>query len=379
MRMFTKKTARIRDKARKVAAAASEKAEKIDHDDYFPPELWDRLWESGYMTMGVPKEYGGGWNLTESVVVVEELARGCGAAGLNVLLQVLAAAAISGFASEDQAKELFRKIVDERQVCAFALSEPEPAPDSSGTISTARKSKSGYVLSGRKTFVSGAREADLVIVIAATNAKARLKKALSAFVIPAGTTGMLPATELSRQGLRGVPAVDLVFEGCKVDSSALLGRAGQGYEVARRATIAALPLAAALSCGLLVESVNQVVELARSRDPQSSPLSEFQSIELVLADMAAGLDAAVAMTWAAAGAVDAGSKEAEKMARQAKWTATEAAIKGTDAAAGLFGIRGAVQGTLLERLGRDARANKLVLGPNHLHRIEVARKMIRQK
>ncbi len=380
MRMFTKKTARIRDKAKKVSRQIGERAIEIDREDYFPADLWGLLWESGYMTLRIPKEYGGGgWSLTEAVVVVEELARGCGAAALNVLLQSLAATAIAEFANEQRKKELLGKIVDERQVCAFALSEPEPGPDSPARISTARKTKSGYELSGRKTFVSGAREADMVIVIAATNIKAGLKKALSAFIVPAGTTGMLPASELSRQGLRGVPATDLVFEGCKLDAGSLLGRAGQGYEVSRRSTVAALPLAAALSCGLLIEAVNQVVEMARTRDPEASPLSEFRAIELTLADMAAGLDAAVAMTWAAAGVVESGSEEAERMCRQAKWTATEEAIKRIDDAAGLFGISAAVQGTVLERLSRDARANKLVLGPNHLHKIEAARKMVRKK
>jgi len=380
MRMFTKKTARIRDKARKVAQKLAKRADEIDREDYFPPDLWDLLWESGYMTMRAPKEYGGGgWPLTESVVAVEELARGSGAASLNVILQCLSGTAIAEFADPDTAQSLFKKIIDERQVCAFALSEPEAGPDSAARISTAKKVKSGYVISGRKTFVSGAREADMVIVIAATSPKSGLKRALSAFIVPSGTTGMLPGRELSRQGLRGVPAVDLVLEGCSVDASSILGRPGQGYQVAQKAMCTALPLAAALSCGLMIEAVNQVVEMARNRDPQGSPLSEFQAIELTLAEMAANLDAAVAMTWAAAGAVEAGAEEADRMARQAKWTATEAAIKAIDDTAGLFGIGGAVQGTVLERLGRDARANKLVLGPNHLHKIEAARKLIRKK
>ena len=378
MRMFTKKMARVRDRARKVAAAFREAAGEIDREDRIPPELVDRLWSSGLMTLRVPKQFGGAEaSLFEAALAVEELSRGCAAAGLLVLLETLGVAALREAATERQARDLFGKVVDQRAGLAFALSEPLSDEDPSSRVTTARKQGREHLIRGKKTFVSGAREADLVIVFAMTSPRARLKKGLSAFALPAGTAGMLPGPELSRSGLRGVPAVELVFEGARAGAAHRLGRAGQGYQIAQRALLTAAPLAAAMACGLLGEALEQALSFARKRGRTGSPLSEFQAVELALAEVSAGLDMSQAMTWAAAGALEENSAHAERLAREAKWMATEAAVNGIDAIGRLFGVEAALKGSSLDRLSRDARAAQVLLGPNHLHRIEVARKLLK--
>jgi alkylation response protein AidB-like acyl-CoA dehydrogenase len=378
--MYTKKIAKLRDKAKKAADELRAHAGKVDEERAFPASHLELLWESGFMTLRVPRDHGGeGVTLPETAVVVEELARGSGAASLMVVLQSLSVTAIREFANQRQSGQWFDKIVNRRYVLSFALSEPEPEPDEKPVVTRARKQKSEYIIRGKKTLVSGAREADLVVVFAVTSPKARLKKALSAFVVEAGTTGMLPGRELDKAGLRGVPAVELLFEGCKAPAGSRLGRAGQGYAVAQKAIITAAPLCAALCCGLLAEALDHTLSLVRSRDPASGPLSEIQPIELALAEMAAGLDTSQAMTWAAAGAVEEGAPSAERLSRESKWVAAEAAVKGIDLAASMSGTQASLQGSRLERLSRDARAAQLMLGPNHIHRIEVARKLISGK
>jgi alkylation response protein AidB-like acyl-CoA dehydrogenase len=375
--MFTKKVARLRDRAREAAKVLRREAGKIDEEDLFPPALLDLLWESGMMTLWAPRELGGeSAGLPEMAVAVEELARGCGAAGLAVLLQVLGLAALVAGSKPEQTKERIARIVDRRLTCAFALSEPEPLPGEKAKMTTARKIKSEFHISGKKTFVSGGREADLAIVFAVTKPKAGLKSALTAFLVPAGTPGMLPGREMPRAGLRGLPAVELWFEGCRVKSDSLLGKTGQGYAIAQKAMITAAPLAAALACGLLMEAIDYTLAMVRERDPKASPLSEFQPLELTLADMAAAMDSSLALTWVAAGEVQDGIPDGERLAREAKWLATEAAANAIESAARLFGVEGSLKGSVLERLARDAHACQIVLGPNHIHRIEVARKLI---
>jgi alkylation response protein AidB-like acyl-CoA dehydrogenase len=378
--MFSRKTAKLRDKARAVAEKLRDGADKVDEEGSFPAAHLDLLWEAGFMGLLVPRELGGaGATLPEAVVVIEELARASGSAALIVLLQALAAVAIRDAGSEKLSREWLAKIAERRLILSFALSEPEPAPGEKSRPTTARKLKGDYIISGRKTFVSGAREADLALVFAVTSPKARLKKALSAFIVPAGTTGMMPGAESPKPGLRGVPAVELVFSACRVPARQRLGAAGQGYAIARCSMIAACPLAAALSCGLLAEALEHVIALTRRRGPNASPLSEFQPLELSLADLMAGLDSSLALTWAAAGAVEEKSAGAERLAREAKWMATEAAASGIDAALSMLGIGSSLRGSYLERLSRDARGARLILGPNHIHKIEVARKLISGK
>jgi acyl-CoA dehydrogenase len=170
--------------------------------------------------------------------------------------------------------------------------------------------------------------------------------------------------------------MELAFEGCRVPGTALLGRSGQGYAIAQRALAACAPLAAALSAGLLAEALDYTLFLARGRRAGNSGLSEFQPLELALAEVMSRLDASLALIWAAAGAVDEALPAAERLARESKWVCTEAAVEGIDALARLTGLEAAIKGAPLERLSRDARAAQLLLGPNHAHRLEVARKML---
>jgi alkylation response protein AidB-like acyl-CoA dehydrogenase len=188
---------------------------------------------------------------------------------------------------------------------------------------------------------------------------------------------MRPGRELTRAGLRGVPAVELEFNGCRVPKKAMLGPAGQGHALAQAAVIATAPLAASLSCGLLAEAMDYVLALLRARGPGERPLAEFQPLDLTLADVMARLDSSLAMAWAAAGAIDEGLPAAERLSREAKWIASESAVLGIDAFTRLLGIEASLKNAPLERLSRDARAAQLLLGPNHLHRLEVARKLTR--
>ncbi len=380
MRMYTKKMARVRDRAKHTADQLRKNAMQIDEDDLFPPSMLEKLWDNGYMTMTIPKEYGGqGMSLPESVIVVECLAKGSGTAALHVVLQALAVSAIHDFASQKKKKDWLEEIVDKRYALAFALSEPSPKEGAKPTVTTARKNKSDILIRGKKTFISGAREADLVVVFAVTNMKASLKKALTAFVVPAGTTGMLPGKEMPRSGLRGAPAVDLVFEGCRVKAANRLGAQGNGHAVAQKSILNTLPLVSALACGLLEEAISEILRNVRQGGAGQSALSDFQPIELCLSDMSSGLDSARAMAWFAASALSQGQPESERLARESKWTATEAAVKGIDLASQMMGISGSVKGSVLERLSRDARSLQLVLGANHIHRTEVARKLIKGK
>ena len=377
MRNYTRRMAGLRDRARAAASEFRREAERIDREDQFPPALLELLWESGFLSLVAPRAAGGlGAGLVEASVVVEELSRGSGAAGLLTLLQALGMTAVMESGENKRADELLARLVERREVCAFALSEPEPAAGEKQRVTSARKVRSEYLLTGRKTFVSGVRDADLIIVFAVTGPKLPLKKALSAFAVPTGTTGLLPGRELPKAGLRGVPAAELTLENVRLGAAARIGKQGEGYGLARRSIVRCLPLVAALSAGILREALDQMVERARSRVEAPSVFSEFRAVELVLAEMAAGLDVARAMFWSAAGALEEEAPEAERLAREAKWLATEAAVSGVDQAVGLVGVEGAIRGSRLERLSRDARAAQIILGPNHLHRLEAARKLL---
>lgn len=377
MRNYTKRMAVLRDRARRVAEEFRRQADLIDREDMIPPELLGLLWDCGFLSLVAPRSLGGqGAGAVEAAIVVEELAAGSGAAGLLTLLQALAMTAIMESGESKKTEGLISRIIERREVCAFALSEPEPGPGEKPRVTAAKKVRSDYLISGRKTFVSGVRDADLVLVFAVSSPRQPLKRALSAFAVPAGATGLLPGRELSKAGLRGVPAAELVLSGVKAGAAGRIGKPGEGYGLARRAITRCLPLVAALSAGILRDGLGLMVDLARARAEAPAMFSEFRAYELALAEMAAGLDLSRSMFWSAAAAIDDGAPEAERLAREAKWLATEAALTGIDQAVRLAGVEGTIRGHRLERLARDARAAQTMLGPNHLHRLEAARKLL---
>ena len=151
--------------------------------------------------------------------------------------------------------------------------------------------------------------------------------------------------------------MELHFEGCRVRPSSRLGKAGQGYAISRRAIVCAAPLAAALSCGLLAEALDYALSRVRSRDPGSGPLSEFQPVEIVLAEVMASLDTSQALAWAAAGAVDESAPAAERLARESKWICSEAAVQGIDSVTGLLGPEASVKVSLCADPGKGSPAS----------------------
>ncbi len=343
-----------------------------------PPGVLERLWESGFLTLLVPREFDGqGAGFLEAVRVIETLSEASAAAGLLVTLQCLGVLPLVQYASPDQRTRWLRSIVHERRFMAFALSEPEGTGDSKPGETRAVRDGEGYIISGSKVFVSRGSEADLVVLFAVTDPSAGLDRGLSAFLVEKSAKGLLVAGEAGRVGLKAVPWCKYRFDDCRVDSKQLIGGEGQGYGIAAKVLVQAGPLLAAVAVGLMQRALDFCVKMIRKRGAEWTSLNEFQPVEIMLADMSLGLEASRAITLRAAEAFDENAGEFFGLSRHAKSFATESALSTVTRAIEIFGNYGVLEEFPLRGLLEDALVLKGMLGANTLQRAAIVRQLLR--
>ena len=353
----------------------------VDAEARVPVETLARLWEQGFLSLLVPREFDGqGASLLEATLLVEELARGCVSTALLVVIQALGTLPILLAAGPGQKETWLKEIVHGRKLLAFALSEPE---GEDLRESRADREADSYRLTGRKALISNASEADWLVVFAATDSGAGLKAGLSAFLLERGAAGLHLARTEPRLGLRGLPPADLVFDACTVGADRLLGIPGQGYSLAENSLQAGGVLLAGLAVGVMQSAVDRLREegiLARvaAGEGKSHP-SEHLAAEIALT-----LEAGRALAYRAAGAWDLSAAESgaaggefKRLGSHAKVFATEAAVRVLQAALELKGPAGLLSDHPLSRLLRDAQCLPVLLRPNPSQRKAIARSLLK--
>ncbi len=226
----------VRDQARRFAQERlAPRAGEIDRSNLFPRDLWRELGELGFLGLTVPPEDGGaGLGYLAHTVAMEEISRASAAVGLsygahsNLCVNQLA---LNG--SGEQKQRYLPKLISGKHVGALAMSEPGAGSDVVSMQLKARRRGDGYVLDGRKMWITNGPEADVLVVYAKTDPEAGAR-GISAFIIEAGFAGFRPAQKLDKLGMRGSSTSELVFDACEVPAENLLGAENQGVSVLMR-------------------------------------------------------------------------------------------------------------------------------------------------
>ncbi len=378
---MTGRMARLVSDAEGIAREAiAQAAQTMETECEVPPQVLDQVWEKGFLTLLVPRDYQGqGAGFMEAVRVIEVLSAASAAVGLMVIIQGLGIMPLVQYGSGEQKEKWFHKVVHERKFLAFALSEPDAFGEEKITETRAVRDDEGYLITGRKVFVSRGGEADLVVVFAVTDPGAGLEKGLSAFVIEKGTQGFLLAGEARRKGLAAVPWCEYRFEDCRVSEAQRIGDEGQGYSIAARALIQAGPLLAATAVGLMQRALEFSIKAIKRRGSDWRALSEFQPVEILLAEMSLGLEASRAITYRAAEAFDESAADYFGLSRHAKTFATQTALSVIERAIELFGNYGVLHEFPLRGMLDAALILKGMLGANTLQRTAIVRELIRSE
>jgi alkylation response protein AidB-like acyl-CoA dehydrogenase len=368
----------IRDAVRDFArGAVAPRAAEIDRTDEFPADLVQQAAALDLLGIVVPEEYGGaGLDHICFALFVEEIAAVSGS--LAVILDVhtsVGTEPILYFGSEEQKQCYLPRLARGEMLGAFALTEPESGSDAANLQTSASRDGSGWILNGTKTFITNVGVADLYVVMARSNDTPGAR-GISAFLVEKGAPGLSFGSPMHKMGLHGSPTGELVLENVRVPDENLLGAEGEGFKIAMKALDSGRIGISAQAVGLARGALGLAVDYAAERRQFGQPISRFQGIQFMLADMATGIDASRLMTWQAADACDRGLPFTH-LAAMAKLMATDTAMRVTIDAIQVFGGYGYTREFPVERFMRDAKATQIYEGTNQIQRIVIARELLK--
>jgi alkylation response protein AidB-like acyl-CoA dehydrogenase len=344
-------------------------APNIDEHDAFPRELIREAGRMGLTGVTIPRAWGGaGRDYVSYVLALEAIARQ--SATVAVILMVensLVAETIQRYGTEEQKARWLRPLADGESIGAFALSEDDAGTDAANQRTRVTMDGFDYRLNGRKVWVANAAAADVAVVFGASQPDLT-GKAISAFLVPMDTPGIVKTTRNDSVGVRGLGCMDLEFRDVEVDSSQMLGTMTQGWKIARWALEGGRIAIAAQALGVGRAALDEALAHAKRRHTFGQPIANYQAIQWMLADMATELDAARMLTLKAACAKDTQPRCALE-ASMAKLLASESAHRAVDKAMQILASAGYRRGSKVERLFRDVRAAEIYQGTSEVQRM----------
>jgi acyl-CoA dehydrogenase len=339
--------------------------------------LVKRLGEAGFNRHAVPRAYGGAREKVEArdlCILREELARGSALADTMFGMQGLGSYSITLAGSDEQKRRYLPKVASGEAIAAFAITEPDAGSDVASLKTLATRRGNNFCLTGTKRFISNAGIADHYVVFASTEPEKKAK-GVSAFIVDADAAGLI--VKEKTEVLSPHPIGVLAFENCEIAENALLGKPGEGLNIAFGTLDLLRCTVGAAAVGLAQRALEEAVRYAGERQQFGQALARFQGIQFKLADMATELEASRLLVYQAAWAHDCGAEEAKQKASMAKLYATEAAQRVIDQGLQIHGGTGVIVGNIMERLYRDIRALRIYEGTSEIQKLVIARELIK--
>jgi butyryl-CoA dehydrogenase len=374
----------LSDEQKMIQAVARDFAEKevrpiadaIDREARFPRETVRRMGELGLMGIAVPEAYGGsGGDTVAYSLALEEVARAC--ASHAVIMSVnnsLYCDPVLKYGTEEQKQRFLQPFASGLRLGCFSLTEPEAGSDATNQNTLATPDGDGYVLNGRKIFVTSGREADVALIFAQTD-RAKAHHGISAFLVEKGTPGFSVVKTEDKLGIRASDTAEFLFENCRVEVANRLGEEGQGFKIAMASLDGGRIGIAAQALGIATAAYEASVTYARERKSFGVPIGQHQMVQWMLADMATGIEAARLLTWRAAWLKDGGMPFGTASA-MAKLFASETAMRVATDAVQVHGGYGFIKEYPVERHFRDAKITQIYEGTSQIQKLIIARHLL---
>ncbi|MCD6266636.1 MAG: acyl-CoA dehydrogenase [Desulfobacterium sp. 4572_20] len=351
-------------------------AAERDKTKEFPSAIIKQMGELGLMGMTVPPEYNGaGVDTISYSLALQEIGYAC--ASTAVIMSVhnsVSCGPIYRFGSDFLKENYLKPLAAGEKLGCFAVTEPGAGSDPAGAKSTAKKDGNSYILNGTKAWITSGKNADVVVATAYTD-KGKKHRGISSFVLEKGMPGFIVGPEEDKMGQRASDSTSLIFEDCRVPAENLLGEEGQGFIIAMTALDEGRIGIASLSVGLSQACLDAAVTYAQERVQFGSPISKFQGIRWMIADMAVQTEAARLLTFNAASMKDRGERFTRE-ASMAKLFASETANSSAYKAIQIHGGYGYSKEYPVERYYRDARVLTIYEGTSEVQRIVIANNTI---
>ncbi len=374
--LLSEEQAQIQNLAREFAEREIvPKAAHHDQTGEFPRDICKKAWELGLMNGHIPEQYGGlGLGVFDSCLVAEEIAAGCTGIGTAMEANNLAEAPLIVAGSDEQKKRFLTPMTEDLLFAAYCVTEPDAGSDVAGIKSHARKVGDEYILNGQKMWITNAGVASWFYVLAYTDPSLG-HKGMSSFVVSADSPGITIGKKEMNMGQRASDTRSISFEDVKIPASNLVGGEGQGFKISMAAFDHTRPLVASAAVGLAKSAMAHAVRYAKERKTFGQPISNYQAISFMLADMDKDIEAARLLCWKAASLIDHGQRNTREAAIAKAFSADIAMRVATDAVQ-IFGGYGFSREYPVEKLMRDAKIFQIYEGTSQIQRLIISRHLL---
>jgi alkylation response protein AidB-like acyl-CoA dehydrogenase len=354
------------------------RASHYDEANEFPWENVGKMRELGLFGMIFPPEYGGaGLDTLSYVIAVEEISRACASTGITLAAHVsLGTWPIYRFGSDAQKRKYLPALCSGEKLAAFGLTEPEAGSDAGGTKTRAERRNGGYVVNGRKIYITNGSVCGTAVFTAVTTPGIGVR-GISSFIVAKGTPGFHPGTREKKLGHRASDTVELLFEDLKIPEEDRLGPEGMGFKQFMQTLDGGRISIGAMSIGIAQAALDAAIRYARERRQFGKSISEFQAVQLLLAEMATEIEAARLLVYQTARLKDRGGP-ITRAAAMAKYKASGVAMRCADKAIQIHGGAGYMTDHPVERYFRDAKLMEIGEGTSQIQQLVIARELLRE-
>jgi alkylation response protein AidB-like acyl-CoA dehydrogenase len=370
-----------REKARKVSKeVVAPRAAEIDAKGEFPWDIVDVFGKNGFLSLFIPKEYGGGdADITSFCIVVEEIGYHCVSSALSIIAHTVGLMPIVLSEMKELKERVLTRIVKEGAMVCFCLTEPEAGSDAASIRTRAVLQNGHYLLNGRKCFITNGGVSDFYTVFAVTH-PAKKMEGITGFVIEKGTPGLSVGKAEEKMGIRGSNTTEVILEDVKIPVNQRIGDEGVGWWLMMRTLNRSRPAIGALAVGLAQGTLDYLIQYGREKDWFSKE-GETLIVQSMLADMAVQIEASRAIVYKSAGMMDEKVKgtPVQMFSAMSKYLASDVAMKVTTDAVQIMRWQGLVRDHPVERMMRDAKVIQIFEGTNQVQRMVVAHTILKAK
>ncbi len=353
-------------------------AAKHDKDGDFPLDIMQKAYGEGFLTPLIPKQYGGGGvGVLDTCILSEELAYGDMGIFVSIFVSTLALYPIIKFGTEDQKNRFLKPFCQKFTLASYCLSEPHVGSDPASLETAVTLEGDHYVIDGTKMWITNGGYADLYLVFATLDRQKKHKGIIS-LIVPASFPGIRHGEPIDKMGQRASNTTAVNFKNVRVPRENLLAGEGEGFRKAMVALDITRPMIGIGAVGLARAALELATQYAQKRIQFGVPIANHQAIQLMLADMAIGIDAARLLVWRAAALADRGIRNSREAAI-AKAFAADVAMKTTTDAVQIYGGMGYTKWHPVEKLMRDAKVIQIYEGSAQIMRRIIARSLLETK
>ncbi|MFH1767741.1 MAG: acyl-CoA dehydrogenase family protein [Candidatus Omnitrophota bacterium] len=377
---FSEEQKLLKDLCREIAEIKIKpKSRELDEKEEFSLEIINILGQSDLFGLCIPQEYGGtGGGVLDLCIATEEIARVDGGIAASFAASYLGIIPILLCGTKEQKKKYLSLFASGKNLAAFALTEPEAGSDAANVKTQAKKEGDFYIINGTKHFITNGGDAQIYTVIAVTD-KSKGPRGISAFIVDKDTKGFTFGKKEAKLGIRASSTRELIFNQAKVPAVNLLGgKEGLGFISTLKTFDHSRPGVAAQAVGIAQGALEAAVNYAHTRVQFGKPISSFQGIQWMLADMATKIEAARAMVYTVAKMIERDVKDVAAASAAAKMFASDVAMEVTTDAVQIFGGYGYMRDYPVEKFMRDAKITQIYEGTNQIQKNIIALNLLKR-